>query len=116
VEEARSHQSVDWYRYFKDIREQCPWSYSAYIKGQIDICEYEGTVKPLGNYQARVYIVHAPNETVEALAAALDHGKDEWLFSYPGYGEFAAPVSILIQQDRNTLKTLREQLDASTRS
>lgn len=101
---------VNWYAYFKSIRQECPWSYAAYIKGQIDIVDYQGQVKPLGEYQARVYVVNAPNETVEALAAALDHGVDEWLFSYPNYGEFAAPVAILIQQDRAKLRTLREQI------
>ena len=114
MEEARSHQSVDWYQYFKSIRTECPWSYSAYLKGQIHIVEYQGIVLPLGNYAARMYIVHAPNDTVEALAAALDHGEDEWLFSYPGYGEFATPVSVLIQQNRQRLKELREKQDASS--
>ena len=110
MEEAKSHQSVDWYRYFKDIRSQCPWSYQSYLKGRIDIVKYTGTVLPLGDYDARMYIVTAPNETVEALAQALDHGSDEWLFSYPGYGEFATPVAVLIQQDRARLKNLRTQL------
>jgi len=107
-------EAVDWYQYFKSIRSECPWSYRAYLDGLIDICDYQGQVLPLGRYQARVYIVHAPNETVEALAAALDHGQDEWLFSYPGYGDFATPVSVLIQQDRSRLSELREKLDASS--
>lgn len=118
MEKAKSHQSVNWYAYFKSIRVECPWSYAAYIKGEIDICEYQGTIEPLGKYQARVYIVNAPEETVEALAAALnyDNPKDEWLFSYPGYGPFAAPVSILIQQNRKQLQELRKQQDASPQS
>lgn len=107
----KNHQSVDWYSYFKSIRTECPWSYAAYLHGEIDICEYTGQVKPLGNFQARVYIVHAPNETVEALAAAFDHGEDEWLFSYPGYGEFATPVSVIIQQNRQRLRELRAKLN-----
>lgn len=113
-EKARSHLSVDWYAYFKSIREECPWSYAAYLKGEIDICSYEGKVKPLGRFQARVYIVNAPNETVEALAAGLDHGEDQWLFSYPGYGPYAAPVSILIQQNRQMLEDLRKKQNAHT--
>ena len=108
---VKNHQSVDWLEYFKSIRVECPWSYSAWQKGEIDIVEYSGQVLPLGDYQARVYIVHAPNETVEALAHALDYGTDEWLFSYPGYGEFAAPISILIQQDRKYLNRLRQKLN-----
>ena len=115
MEKAKNHQSVDWLEYFKSIRVECPWSYSAYLKGQIDIVEYTGRVIPLGDYAARVYVINAPNSTVEALAAGLDYeGKDEWLYSYPGYGPFAAPVSILIQQNRQQLKELREKQDASS--
>ena len=114
MEKAKNHQSVNWYEYFKSIRVECPWSYSAYLKGLIDIVEYTGDILPLGRYHARVYVINAPNETVEALAAGLDHGEDEWLFSYPGYGPFAAPVSILIQQNRSKLKELREKQDASS--
>ena len=110
MEKERNHQSVDWYDYFKSIREECPWSYAAYLKGKIDIVEYEGVRLPLGDYSARMYIVHAPNATVEALAASWDHSEDEWLFSYPGYGDFATPVSVLIQQNRQQLNQLRSQL------
>jgi hypothetical protein len=106
-------EDVDWYAYFKSIRDRCPWSYAAYLKGDIDIVTYQGNVLPLGNYQARMYVIHAPNATVEALAYALDEGKDEWLFSYPGYGANATPVSVLIQQNRQRLTELREKLDAS---
>lgn len=113
MEKVVNHQSVNWYEYFKSIRTECPWSYAAYIHGRIDICEYEGRVKPLGDYEARVYIVTAPTATVEALAAGLGYeGEDEWLFSYPGYGPFAAPVPILIQQNRARLKELRSKLNS----
>jgi hypothetical protein len=107
---VESHQSVNWYQYFKSIRVECPWSYRAYLDGLIDICEYSGKVLPLGRYQVRVYIVNAPTETVEALAYALDHGQDEWLFSYPGYGEFATPVAVIIQQNRQRLSELRTKI------
>ena len=112
MEEARSHQSVDWYQYFKSIREQCPWSYAAYLKGKIHITEYTGKKLPLGDYSARMYIVNAPNETVEALAESFDYEdiEYEWLFSYPGYGEYATPVSVLIQQWRRELNHIRNQL------
>ena len=106
---VKNHQSVDWYAYFKSIREQCPWSYSAYLAGKIMITEYQGQRLPLGDYAARMYIVHAPPETVIALADMMDRAdRDcEWLYSYPGYGEYATPVSVLIQQDRKTLAELR---------
>jgi hypothetical protein len=117
VEEAKakSHQSVDWYAYFKSIREECPWSYAAYIKGLIHIENWSDsdTLKPLGKYQARMYIVDLPDNVVEAMAQELDcqDQECEWLFSYPGYGEFATPVKVLIQQHREQLNQLRSQLN-----
>ena len=110
MDEARSHQSVDWLAYFKSIRSECPWSLPAYEKGLIDIQEYMGHALPLGEYSARVYVITAPDETVEAICAGLNYGSDEWLFSYPGYGPFAAPVSILIQQNRQELNQIRARL------
>lgn len=110
----KNHLSVDWYSYFKSIRAQCPWSYLSYLKGKIDIVEYQGSVLPLGDYDARVYVISAADATVEAICAGLNYGEDEWLFSYPGYGPFATPVAVLIQQDRKTLNELRNKLGEDT--
>jgi hypothetical protein len=112
VEKARSHQSVDWYAYFKSIREECPWSYAAYLKGKIDIKEYEGVRLPLGDYSARMYIITAPDATVVAIADGFDYEDKEyeWLYSYPGYGDYATPVSVLIQQSRVELNAIRTRL------
>jgi hypothetical protein len=113
VEKAKSHQSVDWYQYFKSIRSECPWSYAAYLKGKISIVEYQGKQLPLGDYSARMYIINAPDATVVSIAEGFDYAnKDyEWLFSYPGYGPYATPVSVLIQQHRSQLEELRKQQD-----
>ena len=112
MEPVKNHQSVNWYDYFKSIRQECPWSYAAYLKGQIDITEYTGKRLPLGDYQARMYIVCAPDATVTAIAQGFDYDDTEceWLYSYPGYGEFATPVSVLIQQNRKQLNDLRQQI------
>ena len=112
MEKAKSHQSVNWYDYFKSIREECPWSYAAYLKGKIDIVEYEGVRLPLGDYSARMYLIRAPDSTVTAIANGLDYDDQEceWLYSYPGYGDYATPVSVLIQQNRKELTNLRSQL------
>ena len=66
----------------------------------------------LGAYSARMYVMDYPNNIVEAMATELDTQDTdcEWLFSYPGYGDYATPVSVLIQQDRSTLTKLRSQL------
>jgi hypothetical protein len=56
-------------------------------------------------------MVNAPTETVEALCQGLDYGSDAWLFSYPGYGQWATPMPVLIQQDRAKLESLRLKLE-----
>lgn len=118
MEEAKNRQSVDWYAYFKSIREECPWSYAAFVKNKIDIVEYQGVKLPLGEYSARMYLVTAPDATVIALAEGLDYDDKEyeWLYSYPGYGDYATPVSVLIQQWREELNRIRKQQDASSQS
>jgi hypothetical protein len=107
-----SHPSVDWGQYFTSIRTECPWALAAWSQGLIDIVNYTGEILPLGKYHARVYMVNAPTETVEALCQGLDHGEDAWLFSYPGYGAWATPMPVLIQQDRQRLQSLRSQLES----
>ena len=111
VDVVKNHQRSDWGEYFAAIKKECPWSYAAWLRGQIDIVEWTGEVKPLGDMQARVYTVSASDEEVEALAKKLDHGECEWLFSYPGYGPFATPQAVLIQQDRRVLADLRGKQD-----
>ena len=116
MEKARSHQSVNWLDYFKSIQQECPWSLRAYQKGEIDIVDWlpGTTIKALENYQARMYVVDYPDNVVEAMATELDTNDQEceWLFSYPGYGEFATPVKVLIQQNRKQLNDLRTRLSA----
>jgi len=111
---ARSHQSVNWLEYFESIQQECPWSLRAYKQGAIDIVNWHDsdTLEPLGEYQARMYIVDYPDAIVEAMAEELDcdDQESEWLFSYPGYGDFATPVSVLIQQNRKQLNDLRSRL------
>ena len=114
MEKERSHQSVNWSEYFESIQRECPWSLAAWRKDLIDIVDWvPGLAIPsLGVYSARMYIVDYPDSVVEAMATELDSSDQdcEWLWSYPGYGEFATPVKVLIQQNRSQLKNLRTQL------
>jgi len=59
-----------------------------------------------------MYIVDYPDVIVEGMALELDTNDQEceWLFSYPGYGDFATPVKVLIQQNRKQLNDLRNRL------
>lgn len=102
---------VDWQDYFLKIKDQCPWSYTAWRRGLIDIQPWQGTPIDLGVYDARVYTVDMPNAELEQLCYNLDEGEYEWLFSYPGYGSWATAVPCLIQQDRQELARIRQNLD-----
>lgn len=116
MEKARNHQSVDWLAYFESIQRECPWSLAAYRRDLIDIVPWDSLQRlaPLGKYQARMYVLDYPNNIIEAMAEELDSSDElcEWLFSYPGYGDYATPVAVLIQQHRHELAKLRQSLDA----
>jgi hypothetical protein len=109
VEQDANQERNKWADYFYKIREQCPWSLAAWNKGEIDIVAWTGEVLPLAGYQARVYIVQGTDAEVKALAKELDYGECKWLYSFPGYGPFATPDKVLIQQDRAELTRLRNK-------
>jgi hypothetical protein len=115
-DEAKSHQSVNWTEYFNNIKSQCPWGYHAWSQGLIDIVEYQDVILPLGRYQARIYYLNTDNSIVTAIAEGLDLTDPlcEWLWSYPGYGTWATPVSCLIQQNRQHLNQIRSKLKSFT--
>lgn len=104
---------VNWYQYFSRIRTQCPWSWQAWRRGLIDIVDYNQTKPhPLYHYQARIYTIDLPRDSLEQLATELDNDPTyEWLWSEPGYGAWATPVPCLIQQSRSQLSEIRSQLD-----
>jgi hypothetical protein len=114
VEKARSHPSVNWLEYFESIQRECPWSLAAYKRDLIDIVDWVPgePIAGLGAYSARMYVMDYPDNIIEAMATELDTQDIlcEWLFSYPGYGDFATPVKVLIQQNRKELNTIRSKL------
>ena len=86
----------------------CPWSLPAWQQGRIDIVKTK-TIRPLGDYSARIYILDLTRRRLKKLCKQRDHGVDEWLWSEPSNGRYAAPVACLIQQDRATLTRLRNK-------
>ena len=101
---------VNWSEYFEGIQKQCPWSLAAWTKGEITVTKWQGLSQPLGTMQARIYLTHSLNQRrLKKLCKTLDHGADEWLWSYPGLGPFATPVAVLIQQNRARLTELRQK-------
>lgn len=112
-------EAVDWAAYFDSIRSQCPWSAPAWAQGRILVCSWDPAVihNELGQYQAILYVCDSLTpEQVESWAESLDQSDPdhEWFFSYPGYGDWATPVTVLIQQDRAALNLIRQRLGDST--
>jgi hypothetical protein len=108
-----AENNILWADYFAQINTVCPWSLSYYRKNGIDIVEGLDP-QPLGDLAARIYLV--PRMKIRLLkkrAGSLQRTRPEelWFFSYPGYGENATPVRCLIQQDRNRLETIRNNLN-----
>ena len=108
---------VDWTTYFNFIQTECPWSRAAFSKGKIDIVKSR-LVLPLGNYEARVYVYKdiTPRRLKKICkqrdATDLDC---EWLWSHPRYKNYSTPVPVLIQQDRQKLNKIRQNLKVSDR-
>ena len=104
-------EDVNWDVYFEIIRNVCPWSYSSWQRGLIDIVEWQGNWSELGGYDARIYTVALNRRRLKKLCAKLDESIEyEWLWSEPRYGKFASPIPILIQQHRAKLEKIREKL------
>lgn len=109
-------EAVNWLEYFTSIKDQCPWSLAAYEQGLLDIRPWTGSALPLEHYHARMYTIEISEQELELLAESLDEGPCEWLWSYPGYGPYATPVPVLIQQDRATLARLRQGIDRASKT
>jgi hypothetical protein len=107
-------EASKWADYFYHIRKVCPWSYSAWTKGLIDIVDWQGDWQQLDGYEARIYRTNLNRRRLKKLCARLDTSDEyEWLWSEPRYGPYAAPMSILIQQDRQRLEMLRLNLKST---
>lgn len=100
-----AEEKIDWGLYFERIKPVCPWSTSAWNKGEILITHWSGKVLDLGMNQAIVYIVKNHNRRrLKKLCASVDTDKRyDWLWSEPSHGPYASPVPVLIQQDSRKL-------------
>lgn len=104
-------EDVNWSEYFEHIKPVCPWSYSAWRKGEIKITTWQGEWQHLGKYQAIIYVVNLNRRRLKKLCSKLDESQQyEWLWSEPTYGKWASPIPILIQQDRKQLNDIRNNL------
>jgi len=101
-----------WTSYFYNIRHVCPWSYSAWKRGKIEIDLWKGVAKDLGNLEARVNIIGVIKpRLLKKIEERLNNERqsEEWLHSHPSFGINSTPVPVLIQQDRLGLEKARKQ-------
>ena len=101
---------ANWHSYFEKIRSVCPWSYSAWRRGAIEITQWHSVILDLNDLEARVYV--APNHKYRQLQKMAERFNrerptEEWLWSHPQFQGNSAPLPCFIQQDRKRLETIR---------
>lgn len=103
--------AVDWDTYFLGIKHRCPWAYTSWNKGTLQIVEWSGSPLPIRpSVEAVVYIM--PKKRIaKKLAKRYICDDEEWFYSYPAYGPFATPVPTMIQQCRKRIDSIRERLN-----
>lgn len=101
-----------WEDYFHKIRDVCPWSWSAWQRGKIDIVNWEGIVLELDDLEARVYLCHYKPRLLKKVEKRINEIREheEWLHSHPSFGPRGTPAPVLIQQDMLRLQQLREKI------
>ena len=103
----------EWTAYFEKISDVCPWSLEAWNNNEIRVFEGFEKVRPLIGKKAHLYLLpHFSDDDLYELAEDLNDVFDEYefLWSHPDFtkgGNRAAPVPVLIQQDRELLEYLR---------
>ena len=102
-----------WNSYFEKIKDVCPWSWQAWQQDKILITQLH-TIKPLGEYDAIVYMVEDVDEdSLDEYVQELNEEYDqyEFLWSHPTHtkgGKNQTPMAVIIQQDRKVLEDLRK--------
>lgn len=112
---AVAKSAVDWEEYFYSIRDVCPWSWSAWRQGKIDIVNWGTAITELGEHSARLYITHRHNaRQLKKITGRLNNQRpsEEWLWSHPQYKNKSTPIPVMIQQDRSVLESLRQKVSA----
>lgn len=111
VARKKADVEVNWNQYFASIVAVCPYSKMYWSKQKIDICDWTGERKELGEYVARVYkFTNASDYKLNKLMKQFNEeiGDEEWLYSHPTHGGHSTPVPVLIQQDYKILERARQ--------
>ena len=99
--------------YFASIVSVCPYSKMYWAKQKIDICDWTGERKELGDYVARVYkFKNASEYKLNKLMKQFNEEREdeEWLYSHPKHGGHSTPVPVLIQQKHELLTRIRDNM------
>ena len=102
-----------WNSYFEKIKDVCPWSWQSWKQDKILITQLH-CIKPLGEYDAIVYMVEDVDEdSLDEYVQELNEEYDqyEFLWSHPTHtkgGKNQTPMAVIIQQDRKVLEDLRK--------
>jgi len=111
-------EDSEWVKYFARIRNVCPWSYR--LMDSILVWENDETclstiacLFPSTKFEAFVFVYK--NKTAKQLEQLADkmnskYTHSEFLWSHPNEGGDSTHVPCLIQQDRDKLEKLRENL------
>tara|TARA_R100001460_G_scaffold90344_1_gene131916 strand:+ start:130 stop:513 length:384 start_codon:yes stop_codon:yes gene_type:complete len=111
-------EDSEWVKYFARIRNVCPWSYR--LMDSILVWENDETclstiacLFPKTKFEAFVFVYK--NKTAKQLEQLADkmnskYTHSEFLWSHPNEGGDSTHVPCLIQQDRDKLTQLRENL------
>lgn len=111
-------EDSEWVKYFARIRNVCPWSYR--LMDSILVWENDETCLstiactfPGTKFEAFVFVYKDKTpKQLETLCDTMNkkYGHSEFLWSHPSEGGDSTHVPCLIQQDRDKLETLRENL------
>ncbi len=116
----KAQEEVNWAEYFAKIRGVCPYSYKAHMSDKILFVDYSdkdfetfAKLYGLTEHEAFVYKCYAKsgkwlNEKCDEMNVLL--AQCEWLWSHPDYGNDSTPIPVIIQQDKQTLESIRKKI------
>jgi len=113
LKKEKAEEEVNWSEYFASIVSVCPWSKTYWKQQKIDVCDWTGELKELGNNVARVYkFANASDYKLNKLMKQFNEEREdeEFLYSHPKHGGHSTPVPVLIQQKHELLTRIRENM------
>ena len=127
--EAAKRKEVNWLAHYEKIRSVCPWSYRAFVAGDIITIPYQHNTfktfakcfdacKDKHGVETDCFVYVCEHKSVEWLSATVEqmdalYPTQEWLYSTPDDddgSDTCTPVPVLIQQRKAQLTELRNKI------